>query len=216
MEKRSSNIKEQNININSNNNPPPIELNITIKNNYLGMIPQTMENTQKRVISFNPIRRKKRLGNSTSVKNIGISINPSQMNHWMKKNNMPVINKKMPKTDSELGNSQKVKISLSRLQKLLKEKTLTRHYSVNKESNMHIKKLFSVTNPGKSSHTKETSNQISVKNFPMTAIQALKHFSKELSDSEKSEILDYDKVYYMGNGIAHLSFENTNKLPTLF
>ena len=44
--------------------------------------------------------------------------------------------------------------------------------------------------------------------LPMTAIQALKIYGKELSDFEKGELLDYDQIYYMGNGIAKYNAEN--------
>eukprot|EP00826_Nyctotherus_ovalis_P041306 TRINITY_DN4138_c0_g1_i13.p3 TRINITY_DN4138_c0_g1~~TRINITY_DN4138_c0_g1_i13.p3 ORF type:complete len:192 (-),score=61.38 TRINITY_DN4138_c0_g1_i13:1220-1795(-) len=43
--------------------------------------------------------------------------------------------------------------------------------------------------------------------FPLTAIQALKKFGKELSDFEKAELLDFEAIYYMGNGIAKYNAE---------
>ena len=43
--------------------------------------------------------------------------------------------------------------------------------------------------------------------FPLAAIQALKIYGNELTDFEKCEILDYDMIYYMGNGVARANIE---------
>jgi len=202
----SSKSKEQGVSIvNNSMNAPPIELNITIKNNYVGFIPQSMDSTQKRFVSLNP-RRKKAVTNSTSVKTIGVSLDTTQTKLDSKKGTMPMIqNKNMIK-------QPKIKISLEHLQKLLKEKTITKPISTTKASNLRIRKqnngkMLGVTNPIKKGNLIDTIQ--SPNDFPLTSIQALRLYSKELSSIEKSEILDYDTIYYMGNGVARLNYENT-------
>eukprot|EP00826_Nyctotherus_ovalis_P058238 TRINITY_DN798_c0_g3_i2.p1 TRINITY_DN798_c0_g3~~TRINITY_DN798_c0_g3_i2.p1 ORF type:complete len:311 (-),score=83.76 TRINITY_DN798_c0_g3_i2:1307-2239(-) len=199
--------------MNNSMNPPPIELNITIKNNYVGYVPQSMESTQKRFMSFNP-RRKKAITNSTSVKAI------SSTKLEGKKETMPAI-----RNTYKIANEKhpKIKISLGHLQKLLEGKTLKEKLTLNcvngsKGSNLRIRKqnsrkMLGVTNPVKYNNfvepTSVARNRETIDDFPLTGIQALRIFSKELTPSEKSEILDYDMIYYMGNGVARLNFENT-------
>eukprot|EP00826_Nyctotherus_ovalis_P051133 TRINITY_DN6376_c0_g6_i1.p2 TRINITY_DN6376_c0_g6~~TRINITY_DN6376_c0_g6_i1.p2 ORF type:complete len:270 (+),score=60.98 TRINITY_DN6376_c0_g6_i1:27-812(+) len=119
-------------------------------------------------------------------------------------------------------NEVKIKVSLSQLQKILKEKTSTKNSPAILIRNP--KKFFAATNPSIKrnkfieylSFLKEpevTVNSFAkpcVNNlFPLTAAKALKTFSKELSNSERSEILDYEMIYYMGNGIAKFHYEAT-------
>ena len=50
-------------------------------------------------------------------------------------------------------------------------------------------------------------NKVIAEVFPMTTVQVLKKFGKDLSDFEKAELLDYETIYYMGNGIARYNAE---------
>jgi len=116
----------------------------------------------------------------------------------------------------------KIKVSISQLQKILKEKTCTKNSPAILIRNP--KKFFAATNPSIkknrfieylsflkepevtfNSFTKARVNNL----FPLTAAKALKTFSKELSSAEKCEILDYEMIYYMGNGIAKFRYETT-------
>jgi hypothetical protein len=186
-------------------NAAPIELNITIKNNYVGFVPQSTEGIQKRFVSFNP-RRKKVVTNSMSVEAIGVALDTTQTKLESKKDAMLMIQNK------SIAKQPKIKISLGHLQKLLKEKTIAKPTSVTKASNLRIRKnnsrkMLGVTNPIKKESLIEAIQTPS--DFPLTSIQVLRLYSKELSSTEKSEILDYDAIYYMGNGIARLNYENT-------
>eukprot|EP00826_Nyctotherus_ovalis_P026954 TRINITY_DN2100_c0_g2_i7.p1 TRINITY_DN2100_c0_g2~~TRINITY_DN2100_c0_g2_i7.p1 ORF type:complete len:319 (+),score=93.10 TRINITY_DN2100_c0_g2_i7:290-1246(+) len=157
----------------------------------------------------------KLLPNVSSVKNMDLVFDPAQSN----------LKKGLYTKRTEDPQVPKVKISLSHLQKLLKEKTSTRELDSKREATIKIKKssskrFLAITNLiAKDKHldnplaSKKTDGALqkqpeqSETEFPLAAAQALKLFAADLSDFEKGEILDYQTVYYMGNGIAKANLE---------
>jgi len=54
---------------------------------------------------------------------------------------------------------------------------------------------------------KTFTNQIGKLKLPLPSNQVLKQLYNELSNLEKCELLDYENVYYMGNGLAKYNYE---------
>jgi hypothetical protein len=186
-------------------NNQSISLNIKMKVENLLEVVNPVVSNNKKVITFNP-GNIKLLPNVSSVKNMGIIFDSTH-------------NKVLYTKRSDETQVPKVKISLSHLQKLLKEKALARESK--KEATIKIKKssskrFLAITNlvtkgqhfdnPFSSRRPEANKSQDAVV-FPLTAAQALKLFDAELSDFEKGEILDYNTIYYMGNGVAKANLE---------
>eukprot|EP00826_Nyctotherus_ovalis_P010830 TRINITY_DN1282_c0_g3_i1.p3 TRINITY_DN1282_c0_g3~~TRINITY_DN1282_c0_g3_i1.p3 ORF type:complete len:251 (+),score=89.77 TRINITY_DN1282_c0_g3_i1:1749-2501(+) len=129
--------------------------------------------------------------------------------------------------DAGLGAGGRVRISLAHLQKLIKEKTSSKQLEGRplkkrpaiRINRAKVKKFLSSTNPllGELNFTHPDSLNTSLKDclrrpkvedaLPLSAAQTLKLFGKELSNFEKAELLDYDIVYYLGNGVAKLNLD---------
>ena len=115
------------------------------------------------------------------------------------------------------------KISLSHLKKMLNQKTSAKQLESKKGHTLRIKnsnskKFLASTNFNtnekinqSSGYCRSSSKSINKNNllctFPITAAQTLKQYGKEFLEFEKCEILDYDMIYYMGNGVAKLNFD---------
>jgi len=191
--------------INNSMNNQSISLNIKMKVENLLEVVNPVVSNDKKVITFNP-GDVKLLPNASSVKNMGMVFDSKQ-------------NKILYTKRSDEAQIPKIKISLSHLQKLLKEKTSTKEPK--KEATIKIKKssskrFLAITNlitKGKHFDNHFSSRRAEVNQsqdgivFPLTAAQVLKLFGSELSDFEKGEILDYSTIYYMGNGVAKANLE---------
>jgi len=167
------------------------------------VIPQSTK--AERRISFKSVRR--RVPSNDCVKDTNLNMTQAY---------------KQP--TKNLNTTKKVRISLAHLQKLIREKTSSKKSGAKKNPAIRInkskaKQLLSNTNPllKDSSGTYVESLDTSIKEklrksnvnaiFPLSAAQTLKLFGKELSTFEKSEILDYDIIYYLGNGVAKLNLD---------
>lgn len=173
-------------------------LNITTKNHLLDIVNTVNKNQYKQVNSLK------------SAKPTACSMKT-----------MEVISAAKYATERSDSNV-KIKVSLSQLQKILKEKTCAKNSPAILIRNP--KKFFAATNPSIKrnrfieylSFLKEpevTVNSFAKPNvanlFPLSAGKALKVFSKELTNAERCEILYYETIYYMGNGIAKFHYEAT-------
>eukprot|EP00826_Nyctotherus_ovalis_P007297 TRINITY_DN11810_c0_g2_i1.p1 TRINITY_DN11810_c0_g2~~TRINITY_DN11810_c0_g2_i1.p1 ORF type:complete len:286 (+),score=58.54 TRINITY_DN11810_c0_g2_i1:478-1335(+) len=107
---------------------------------------------------------------------------------------------------------RKGNVSLTYLQHLLKSKTSVKQMDTQA---IHIAKNKSIasssTEPplfvsSKKSHPKSLDIM-----FPLSVIEALKLFGSKLTIYEKSEILDYKQLYFMGNGVARRNAGPENK-----
>jgi len=107
------------------------------------------------------------------------------------------------------NHKRKVNISLTYLQHLLKTKTLGKEMV---QAYRHVSKNKSITGSCKDKFTSKVSHSESIDGiFPLRAIEALKVFGSKLTIYEKSEILDYEELYFMGNGIARRSAGSENR-----
>jgi len=117
---------------------------------------------------------------------------------------------------------QNCNTSAGNLQHILTNKTLVKQIAVKKIScekkynsnrtvgNSKSSISININNNVTLAHpciNKET-NKVLKEIFPLTSIQVLKKYGKELSDFERAELLDYETIYYMGNGIARYNAEN--------
>jgi len=184
------------------------------------------------------ISSKPSLGEMKTARQIGpvpesVQVSPKRKDE--PKRSIPFIQVSKQDLNSTIkSNSQKQNISLTHLQQLLKNKTSPRENTQkppdtarSKKQETHPKKAFvnTTTISVKKNHTiqatatvnlnvsrnhpkkmpKETETQSL---FPLTAAQALKLFAADLSDFEKGELLDYETVFYMGNGVAKVNAIN--------
>ena len=191
-------------------------------NNSMTTQPISLSVKSKKTISLKPF---KLIPNASSVKNMDTALDPKKSNikNEDDKAKTQLVHNINGKGGSKTNfNVQKMKISLTHIQKLLKEKTSPKNID---NTEMHIeksssKKMISMTNQICKdkflTHKKSVQNRsnIKIKNkettkelFPLTPAQTLKIYGKELTDFEKCEILDYDKIYYMGNGVAKRNLE---------
>lgn len=104
-----------------------------------------------------------------------------------------------------LNSAKKVRVSVAHLQRLIKEKTSFKQLEVKKNPVIPIikirpKKSLTIANPLPG---RLNTDEI----FPLSAAQTVKMFGKELSNFEKSEMLDYDIIYYIGNGVAKMNLD---------
>ena len=212
--------------INDSMNSHPILLSINIKNNLKGTVDYSAMNPKdSKIISVKTVKPGgKTLISNSSVKNIGIMFDPIDMNFKNMEKTQLIHNNTAKKPLKVKEQVAKVKISLSNLQKVLNQKTSLKQLDSNKRQTIRInnsgsKKFLATTcSAPKNKHNQSSTNKSNLcrnsstifnlkDQFPLTAIQTLKLFGKELSDFEKGEILDYDKIYYMGNGIAKLNMD---------
>jgi hypothetical protein len=105
---------------------------------------------------------------------------------------------------------QNCNISAGNLQHILKNKTSIKQVAVKKASCEKYNSNRTVGNSKSSTavNINNSVNKVLKEVFPLTSIQALKKYGKELSDFEKGELLDYETIYYMGNGIARYNAES--------
>ena len=163
--------------------------------------------TQSREVSFKSVRR--RLENDESSKNVKEILNLTEVD--VKKN---IHHNRITKG---------ARISLAHLQQLIKEKTSSREFKNNpaiRIKRSKVKKTFTSINPFHKNSPGSLTNSLSdclkesikklddSEKLPLTSGQVLKRFAKDLTNFEKAEILDYDYIYYMGNGIAKLNMES--------
>ena len=109
----------------------------------------------------------------------------------------------------EEKHKKKINISLSHIQELIKAKTSSRQIISEEKQFLKLSKPNFKYNPVYNLFKKRRQSTFDDK-FPLTAAQALKIFGSELTLFEKAEILDYDKIYYLGNGVARANAGRDN------
>ena len=162
----------------------------------------------------------KSIKNHSSVKKIKIDLEniSNSINKDVNK-----LHNSISKSNIADKNVHKIKVSLANLMKKFRNKSLTKDKSkagieiLKTDSKKVIESSSSIPKINFSTRQSSiaklrSSKKITKKSeedniFPLTAIQALKKYNKELSDFEKSEIIDYKSIYYMGNGIAKMNME---------
>jgi hypothetical protein len=190
---------------------------IFVKNNYRRRKERTTQDEQEspnaipqstkaeRRISFKSVKR--RVPSNDSGKDVNLNMTQAY---------------KLPAKN--LNTAKKVRISLVHLQKLIKEKISSKQLRTKRNPAIRIskskaKQFLSNTNPllkdlsGAHEEYLNTSIKDKIRKsnvndiFPLSVVQTLKLFGKELSTFEKSEMLDYDIIYYLGNGVEKLNFD---------
>eukprot|EP00826_Nyctotherus_ovalis_P034104 TRINITY_DN2798_c0_g1_i7.p1 TRINITY_DN2798_c0_g1~~TRINITY_DN2798_c0_g1_i7.p1 ORF type:complete len:517 (+),score=-1.28 TRINITY_DN2798_c0_g1_i7:390-1940(+) len=112
----------------------------------------------------------------------------------------------------EIGAKNKTKIahkqkgSFAYTRSIFKDKGTPRKISVNK---IILKKSSRILESVPLDRSKKSENVTHDLQLPLPSSQILKLLYGELTDYEKSELLDFDEVYYMGNGLARFNFERT-------
>lgn len=120
-----------------------------------------------------------------------------------------------PHLRDEMGAKNKAKIahkqkgSFAYTRSIFKDKGTPRKISVNKiilKKSSRILESVPLDEGKKSERLENVTRDLQL---PLPSSQVLKQFYEELTDYEKSELLDFDEIYYMGNGLARYNFERT-------
>ena len=221
--------------INSSITNQPISVNISIRNRVMGMMPSsTTSASSKKITSFKVVKPGNPVISTKAV--IGPTPESVQVSPKKKEESKERVPNAKGSHSVKTAEKKTVNISLGHLQHLLKAKTSPKEIQKIpdttrfKKPEMNPKKAFGNTVAApivKKSQTasqsilvgglnvsrnqpKKLSKDSSGGLFPLTAAQTLKIFAAELSDYEKGEVLDYDSIYYMGNGVAKFNAKTNN------